>query len=214
MDPALLVKALGALFAIMNPFVALPMFLTLTTGYELGRQRSTAVRVAAYSAVMGAIIMLAGTAILGFFGVKVDDFRVAGGLVLLLIALGMLNGKNSAHSGSTHEQAQQQATQTSETDVSFYPLTFPMILGPGTITTLIVLSGQGKGSAGYVAVGVALAVVLAVLFVVLWFAPTIGHRMSHTMQVIMTRLMGMILAAIAVQMIIAGLTNLIPALGH
>lgn len=96
--------------------------------------------------------------------------------------------------------------------MSFYPLTFPMMLGPGTITSLIVLTGQAGGASGYLAVAGALLAVLAMLFVVLWFAPTIGSRMSHTLRVIMTRLMGMILAAIAVAMVIDGLLALIPAL--
>lgn len=213
MDTALLVKALGGFFAIMNPFVALPMFLTLTSGYEVKRQRSTAIRVAVYSLVMAAVIMAGGSAILSFFGVEVDDFRVAGGIVLMMIALGMLNGGSKAHSGNEAEQ-EHQKQQAAASDVSFYPLTFPMILGPGTITAIIVFTGQAHGASGYVAVVAALVAVIAVLFVVLWFAPAIGHHMSQTLRVIMTRLMGMILAAIAVQMIIAGLLALVPGLAR
>lgn len=211
MDIALFVKALGALFAIMNPFVALPMFLSLTTGYDTSRQKGTAVRVVIYSTIMAAVILVSGTAILGFFGVGVNDFRVAGGLVLLFIALGMLNGGSAAHSGSEQEK-ENQAAAPADTDVSFYPLTFPMLLGPGTITTIIVFTGHGTGVTGYLSVAAALVVVLVLLFVVLWFAPAIGHRMSENLQVIMTRLMGMILAAIAVQMMIAGVQALIPAM--
>lgn len=212
MDVALFVKALGGFFAIMNPFVALPMFLTLTSDYDQKRQRRTAIRVALYSLVMAAVILVGGPAILGFFGVEVNHFRVAGGIVLMTIALGMLHGSSAAHSGSKEEQAQHQQTQTADTDVSFYPLTFPMILGPGTITAIIVFANQAQGFPGYAAVVAPLLIVLALLFIVLWFAPVIGHRMSQTLRVIMTRLMGMILAAIAVEMVIAGLQALIPAL--
>lgn len=213
MDVTLFVKAFGGFFAIMNPFVALPMFLTLTGGFELKRQRSTAVRVVAYSTVMAAVILVSGTAVLGFFGITVDDFRVAGGIVLLMIALGMLNGGSPAHEGTSADKAHQ-GDQAAQGDVSFYPLTFPMILGPGTITTIIVFTGQAHGAAGYGAVGAALVVVLATLLAVLWFAPTIGHHLSQTMRVIMTRLMGMILAAIAVQMIVAGVSTLLPGLAR
>lgn len=213
MDTALLVKALGGFFAIMNPFVALPMFLTLTSGYDVRRQRSTAIRVAVYSLVMAGIIMAGGSAILSFFGVGVNDFRVAGGVVLMMIALGMLNGGSKAHGGNDSEQ-QHQKQQAATSDVSFYPLTFPMILGPGTITAIIVFTGQAHDVAGYIAVAAALVAVIAVLFVVLWFAPAIGDHMSQTLRVIMTRLMGMILAAIAVQMIVAGLLALLPGLAR
>lgn len=211
MDTALFVKALGGFFAIMNPFVALPMFLTLTSDYDQKRQRRTAVRVVIYSLVMAAVIMVGGPAILNFFGVEVNHFRVAGGIVLMSIGLGMLHGGSSAHSGSKEEKAQQ-ADQSAETDVSFYPLTFPMLMGPGTITAIIVFTGHAQGFGPYAAVVAALLIVLVLLFVVLWFAPAIGHRMSQTLRVIMTRLMGMILAAIAVEMVIAGLQALIPAL--
>lgn len=97
--------------------------------------------------------------------------------------------------------------------MAFYPLTFPMMVGPGTITTIIVLTGRADGLTGYLSVGLAAVVVLALLLLVLWFAPTIGEHLSGTMRTIMTRLMGMILAAIAVEMIVAGLTQLLPGLG-
>lgn len=213
MDTALLVKALGGLFAIMNPFVALPIFLTLTGGYEAARQRRTAVRVALYSLVMALIILVAGKAILGFFGVGVDDFRIAGGIVLMTIALGMLSGKgSSAHQGTKEEQGHQSAAveQQPQADVSFYPMAFPMMVGPGTITAIIVFAGSASGVGGYLAVVVALVVVVAILAAVLWFAPNIGHHLSQTLRVIMTRLMGMILAAIAVEMILTGLGHIFP----
>ena len=127
MDSGLFVQAFGGLFAIMNPFVALPMFLSLTSTYDASRQRATAVRVALFCLVMIAVIIATGSAVLTFFGVSVDAFRVAGGIVLLMIALGMLNGGSQAHEGSADEK-QHQAAQADQGDVSFYPLTFPMIV--------------------------------------------------------------------------------------
>lgn len=138
MDGTIFLTAFAALFAIMNPFVALPMFLSLTEGESAARQRRQALRVALYSAVLGTVILLSGTAILTFFGLSVDDFRIAGGVVLLTIGLGMLNGGSRAHSGTKAEQAQQAA----QDDPTFYPMTFPMLVGPGTITTLVVLAGR------------------------------------------------------------------------
>ena len=211
MDMALLVKAFGGFFAIMNPFVALPMFLALTTGNDVRRQRGTAVRVALYSLIMSAVIIVPGSAVLRFFGINVDDFRVAGGIVLLMIALSMLNGGSRAHTGSPTEQ-QHEAAQAAHGDVSFYPLTFPMLVGPGTITSIIVFTGQADGAPGYVAVIVALLIVLTLLFVVLWFASSIGQHLGETLRTIMTRLMGMILAGIAVSMMAAGLSRLLPGL--
>ena len=96
MDLTLLVKALGAFFAIMNPFVNLPLFLSLTAGQEPAQQRRTAWRTTLFSALMCAVVAVSGSALLRFFGISIDDFRVAGGLVLLTIALGMLSGRGSS----------------------------------------------------------------------------------------------------------------------
>ena len=239
MNSALFVQALGAFFAIMNPFIALPMFLAMTSSYDHARQRRTGLRVVLYSLVMSVVVMASGSAILGFFGISVSHFRVAGGIVLMSIGLGMLNGGSSAHEGTATEKARMrtrameasgpgdlgagQAGQPSthgqdnhadaSADISFYPMTFPMILGPGSIATIIIFTGGADGVGGVASIALALASVLAVLFVVLWFAPFIGRRMSETLRMIMTRLMGMIVAAIAVAMTIAGLQELIPILG-
>jgi multiple antibiotic resistance protein len=213
-DTALLVKALSGFFAIMNPFVALPMFLSLTQGYDASRQRRTALRVAGYSLVLCAVIVATGTAVLSFFGVGVNQFRIAGGIVVMTIALGMLNGSgSSAHSGTPAEQ-QHQVAHAQQADVAFYPMAFPMVVGPGTITTIIIFTGQAGGVSGYAAVCLALGLVLLAMLAVLWFASDIGHHMSMTLRVIMTRLMGMILAAIAVEMVLAGLIAVLPSLAR
>lgn len=235
MDVPLLVRAFGAFFAIMNPFVVLPMFLVLTQSQDLAHQRRTGMRIVLYCLVMAAIVMVSGTAILGFFGISVDHFRVAGGIVLLMIGLTMLNGGSPAHEGTPQEKARMRARALhpsggvhdepagrpvavavaepeTDADVAFYPLTFPMLLGPGTIASLIVFTGQAGGVPGFLAIVTAVVAVLAILAVVLWFAPAIGNRMSQTLRVIMTRLMGMIIASIAVAMVIEGLLSLLPAL--
>ncbi|MGK2348872.1 MarC family protein [Actinomyces sp. W5033] len=212
MDLTLLVKALGAFFAIMNPFVNLPIFLSLTAGQEPSQQRRTAWRTTLSSALMCAVVAVSGSALLRFFGISIDDFRVAGGLVLLTIALGMLSGHgSSAHEGSKTEKTHA-VEHAAANDVAFYPMAFPMIVGPGTITTIIVLFSQADGVEGFAAVVLALVLVLGALGIVLHFSATIGRHMSLTLRTIMTRLMGMILAAIAVGMLAAGLTRLLPGL--
>lgn len=165
----------------MNPFVALPIFLTLTGGYEVARQKKTALRVALYSLVMALVILVGGTG-------------------------------SSAHQGTKDEQGHQAAAVEAQpqADVSFSPMAFPMMVGPGTITAIIVFAGSADGVGGYLAVVVALLVVVAILAGVLWFAPSIGHHLSQTLRVVMTRLMGMILAAIAVEMILTGLAHTFP----
>ncbi|WP_138468096.1 MarC family protein [Poseidonocella sp. HB161398] len=209
MDHISAIKFFGALFAIMNPFVNLPVFLGLTDGFSRKLRRSIALRLGLYSAVMCAATALAGAPILKLFGISVDDFRVAGGLVLLLIALNMLHGEESStHHGSEDEQDNYDRAGA----LAFYPLTFPIIVGPGTITTLIVFSGQIRGTTDAVLYAGVLAGVLALLTGVLLFAGPLGALLGQTARAIMSRLMGMILAAIAVDMIATGLRTLLPGL--
>lgn len=203
------VKFFGALFAIMNPLTNLPVFLSATDGMEPGQRRSTAIQVALYCGVLGGVFALVGDALLKAFGIDVNDFRVAGGLVVLLIGLGMLNGHDSsAHHGTTKEQGNFQASDA----VAFYPLTFPILVGPGTITTLILYRQQAQGTTELMQYGLVFGAILAMLLVVFLCANFIGKHLGQTARVIMTRLMGMILAAIAVEMIAEGLKALFPAL--
>lgn len=209
MDYAELTKAFGAFFAIMNPFVNLPIFLALTTGFTVAQQRTLAMKITFFSAIMCTVILFAGQQIIGFFGITVDQFRIAGGVVLAHIAWSMLNGDTVAsHHGSDKEQDH----MADLSGLAFYPITFPMIVGPGTIATLIIYAGHAKEVSGLIAVGGVVAVILAMLFVVLFFASFFGKVLSDTMRVIMTRLMGMILLAIAVEMIIAGTKAVLPGL--
>ena len=209
MDYAELTKAFGAFFAIMNPFVNLPIFLAMTAGFTIAQQRTMAVKVTLFSAIMCAVILFAGQKIIGFFGITVDEFRIAGGIVLAHIAWSMLNGSNiAAHHGTEAEKDH----MADLTGLAFYPITFPMIVGPGTIATLIIYAGHAKGLTGVLSVGAVVGVILAMLFLVLFFASVFGKVLTDTMRVIMTRLMGMILLAIAVEMVVAGIKAVLPGL--
>lgn len=209
MDYAFAVKFFGALFAIMNPITNLPIFLSVTDGAPKAVQRQIALKTALFSLIMGACFALTGSAVLNLFGISIDDFRVAGGLVVLLIALNMLNGDESrSHHGTDGEKSAYPDAAT----VAFYPLTFPIIVGPGTITTLIVFAHQADTAVDKIAYGAVFGGIIAVLAVVFFFAGDLARHLSGTARVIMSRLMGMILAAIAMDMIASGLKTLLPGL--
>ncbi|WP_380058940.1 MarC family protein (plasmid) [Falsihalocynthiibacter sp. SS001] len=209
MDYNELTKAFGALFAIMNPFVNLPIFLALTASFTVAQQRTLAVKIVIIAAVMCGVILVLGQQIISFFGITVDQFRIAGGAVLAHIAWTMLNGGNIASHHGTGEEKQQQEDLTS---LAFYPITFPIIVGPGTIATLIIYAGNTQGREGLLALAGIVGVILLMLFVVLYFAAFFGKALSDTMRVVMTRLMGMILLAIAVEMIVEGIKAVLPGL--
>ena len=200
-----LISAFGAFFAIMNPFVNLPIFLALTSDFNVTDQRKLAIRVALACLAMSGVILFAGQQIISFFGITVDQFRIAGGLVLAHIAWSMLNGQSIvSHQGTDDEQDHMKEL----TQLAFYPLAFPIIVGPGTIATIIVYTGQSD----VVLVGSVVAGIILLLGLVFYFAAFFGKILSDTMRVIMTRLMGMILLAIAVEMVASGATEVFPGL--
>ena len=213
-DPAFVVKVFAALFAIMNPIANVPVFLSLTDGASLEVQRRVAT-VASIGTTIGCLMsVLAGDLILKAFGISVDDFRLAGGLLLLLIALTMVQGSASQAHARTPAEAHEIA-DTAPADVAIYPLTVPLLVGPGTIATLIVFSETARRDGRILELAIGLALFLAVLVASLFVAPFIGRRLSATTTAITRRLMGMILAAIAAEMIVSSLRTLFPGLaGH
>ncbi|WP_353309983.1 MarC family protein [Shimia sp. NS0008-38b] len=199
----------GALFAVMNPFVNLPIFLGLTEDLSRAQQRKTALQITIYTMVTCAIVAVAGSAILNFFGITVDAFRVAGGLVLAQIGFHMLNGKtSSSHHGTESEQDHLSSAES----ISFYPMTFPMLVGPGTMTTLILYAHQATDVTTRLTYSACVAAVIMSLAVTFFFAGDIGRYLSATARTIMSRLMGMILIAISIGMISEGAKALLPGL--
>lgn len=209
MESTLAVGFFGALFAIMNPVTNLPVFLSVTQDLSAAEQRKIAVKTVIYCLILGGAFALVGSQALGLFGISVNHLRVAGGLVVMMIGLNMLNGHEStSHHGTKGEKDAYPEADT----VAFYPLAFPILVGPGTITTLILYAHQiKKPIEALVYAGVFLAVV-GLLLITFWNAAWLAQRLSDTARVIMSRFMGMILAAIAVSMIADGLKALLPGL--
>ncbi len=209
MDSTLAVGFFGALFAIMNPITNLPVFLSVTDGLAPAEQRKVATKTALYCLILGASFAAVGSQTLSLFGISVDDLRVAGGLVVLMIGLNMLNGKPStSHHGTEGERQSYPEPDT----VAFYPLAFPILVGPGTITTLILYASHIHKPVDAIVYASVFLAVLLLLFVTFWNAAAIAKRLSDNARVIMSRFMGMILSAIAISMIAAGLKVLLPGL--
>lgn len=208
-DLAFSIKVFSALFAIMNPVANVPVFLSLTLGASDAERRKVAVT-ALITVSLGCVVAaVAGSSILGVFGVNINDFRLAGGLLVLLIALSMLHGNTSTQHASTE---QERKDATAGDSVAIYPLAIPLLLGPGTIATMIVLGHGALVTGKELAFAVGLAAFLLLLTVFMLAAPFIGHHLSPKVTAITQRLMGMILAAIAVDMMLTSLRASFPGL--
>ncbi|WP_150525185.1 MarC family protein [Roseibium sediminis] len=209
MDTAFFLKMFAALFAIMNPIANLPVFLSLTADRDAAGQRKVVVTLL-FALVAGSVLIaIAGNGILDLFGISVDAFRLAGGFLILLIALNLISGEQSkAHHGTDDEKAH----HAEQDNPAIYPLTIPILLGPGTISTMIIFRGQATGAAQEIAYVAAMAASIGLLAITFFSAPLLSRVLGQTATSVMSRLMGMILAAIAMGMMVESLKVLLPGL--
>ncbi|HXU42728.1 MAG TPA: NAAT family transporter [Burkholderiales bacterium] len=197
------------LTAVLDPFLAVPLFLTLTVDQST-RERVVLVRVVALT-VFGvlAVSALLGDSILTLMGASLAAFRAGGGLVLLLMSLAMLN----AQVGGVRQSEEEAAELESGEVRGLVPLAVPLLAGPGAISTTIIAAEKGAGIAHLAAILGVIAAVSLLTWLVLRAANAIGERMSKTALNIATRLLGLLLAAFAVQTMAEGLRELFPGLG-
>lgn len=196
-------RFIAALFAMINPLAAMPVFLSLTAGTAPSAQRAMAIQAAIATLIACFAIAIAGKFVLGLFGIAIDSFRIAGGILLFTIALTMISGSRHTSSAGTERE---RASQENIDNPAIYPFTIPMTVGPGTITTLIIFSEQASTSP--VKMGLFAAVVLIVvglLLAALLIAPFLDRMVSQSARTVSIRIMGIILAALAVEFVITGL---------
>ena len=201
-------RFLVTLTAVADPFLAVPIFLTFTASLA-APARIALVRVVAITmfAVLAATALL-GDTILTLIGASLAAFRVGGGLVLLLMALAMLN----AEAGGVRQSQAEAAELESGELRGVVPLAVPLLAGPGAISTTIIAAEKGSGVAHLALILACIAAVSALTWLVLRAAEGIGDRMGTTGLNIATRLLGLLLAALAIQTMAEGLKQLFPGL--
>jgi len=196
-----LIAAFTTLFIIIDPPGLAPVFIALTQGMTARQRRTIAIRAFLVASSLMMVFLFLGEAVLGFIGISMDAFRIAGGILLFLTALDMLFQRRQARREDNAAEGQAEHHD----DPSVFPLALPLIVGPGAITTVILLAGQAEGAADMVAIaGVIIAVLLIVLLAFL-AAPAIERALGKTGLNIVTRVLGMLLAALAVQFVLDGL---------
>jgi multiple antibiotic resistance protein len=198
------VYAFVTLFVVVDPIAMAPTFLAVTEGMPRAARRSAAIRA---STIAGGI--LTGTAILGdrllaVLQISLPAFRIAGGLLLFWIAAEMVFGVRSRHEGEAAEQAMEERVR----NVAAFPLAIPLLAGPGAITATVLLAGQADGD--WLRIGVLIAVALVVVascLVTFLGAERISGLLGMTGNIVLSRLLGVLLAALAVQYVIDGIKS-------
>ncbi|MDT8855662.1 MarC family protein [Paracoccaceae bacterium Fryx2] len=196
-ETAFLITAFATLFVVVDPPGLIPMFIALTPGMSEAQRRAIGRRACLIAIALLTVFGLAGEAVLGFIGISMPAFRIAGGILLFLTALDML----------FERRTQRREGQTAEhpADPSVFPLATPLIAGPGAMATMILLVGQsGPGWTGVLVVHLVMILVVASAYALFLVAGPLERLLGRTGNLVITRLLGMLLAALSVQFVIDG----------
>jgi len=198
LDQAAFITSFITLFVIIDPIGLSPMFVALTKGEDATHRRGIAIRATIIAGILLVLFGLFGEAVLGFAGISMPAFRIAGGILLFLTALDMLFERRSKR---------RKGQANSENDPSVFPLATPLIAGPGSIATMILLTGEAEGD--WALIGMVMLVLMAVLLLVLLAFLSAGlleRALGTTGTNVVSRLLGMLLAALSVQFVVDGIT--------
>lgn len=198
------------LFVVIDPVGLAPIFAGLTHGESADYRRRMAFKGTALAAVVLVVFTLLGDRLLGVLGIGLPAFRIAGGVLLFLLAIDMVFAR---HSGVRAPTQREQVEAESRKDISVFPLAIPLIAGPGAITTVLLTASGGRASATMIAaVLIMLGVVLALTLLSLLLSTRIMKLLGETGTNVVGRVFGIVLAALAVQYILDGLAaGLAPA---
>lgn len=198
MDTAFLVSAFVTLFVVIDPIGLTPVFIALTPGLTAQQRRAIAIRATVIAAGLLFLFAFLGEQVLGFIGISMPAFRIAGGILLFLTALDMLFERRT-------KRREDQADVEDVPDPSVFPIAIPLIAGPGAIASIILLAGQAEGPVGMASVLGVMVAVLIIVFLLFLSAPLIERALGKTGIVVVTRLLGMLLAALSVQFVLDGI---------
>lgn len=199
----LFVSAFVTLFVVIDPPGCAPIYASMTTGASAQQRRAMAIRAVAISAAILLLFGLWGKQLLGVLGVELYSFRIAGGIMLFMIALEMVFEKRTQR----REDRAQKIRETPEVeDVSVFPMAMPMIAGPGSITTVMLLMARAEGVQERLVVFGAMAAVLLLMLAALVAAGPLMAILGQKIEAVITRLLGVLLAALAVQFVIDGIS--------
>lgn len=205
-DVKFAVVALSAIFFVIDPMANIPIFLTITRGESPEQRRNTALRAAFAAWIVLAVFAVAGGLIFKAFGISLGAFKIAGGLMLLLMAIDMMRAQTSA----TRTTAEEQQESVEKDDVAIFPLAIPMFAGPGAIATVMVLMSRAAWKPiPTLSVFVAITVTCVATYLFMRSASRAEKMIPKTLLRAFERIMGLLLAAIAVEFVAGGVRDLV-----
>lgn len=207
-----LIQVFLALVVLVNPSSSLSLFLDITKGATKEQSKKVALISAITVFVTITIFTLAGETILKVLGISLGSFRVAGGLLVLLIAIGMMNGSGNIAKPNVDSSDEVKGSAFQGTKMAVVPLTIPMVIGPGGISTVIIYAASGQGWGNTIALLGAGLIISLLIYFSFSMAGKLSRFLGETGLNVLNRVMGMLLSAVAVEIIVAGLRSLFPQL--
>ena len=201
---ALFFSAFITLFVVIDPPGCAPIYAGLTKGATAAERRNMAIRASGIALVILLVFALFGEDLLGALHIELDSFRIAGGIMLFLIALEMVFEKRTQR---REDRAEKVAATPEVEDVSVFPMAMPMLAGPGAIAAIMLLTNEARGLQQDLVVLAALAAVLAITMIALMAAGPIMRLFGDKVEAAITRVLGVLLSALAAQYVIDGLRN-------
>jgi multiple antibiotic resistance protein len=203
-----LIVSVSTLVTIVNPIGALGPFLAMTLGESTARRRQIAWRASVVSGGILAGCALAGAFIFKFYGITLPALKVAGGVLLFFVAFDMINARQSR----TKQTAEEQTEGVMKEDIAVFPLAIPLLSGPGSIVSMFMLADQARTWEANLSLYLAVFVTVIVVYLVLREAHRVVGMLGPIGINVVSRLMGLVLAAIAVQFILDGIRAALPGL--
>lgn len=196
--------AFTSVFIVVNPFGGLLTFISLTEGMNELERKQIAKRSVIIAGILALVFALAGEIILRIFNITVDNLRVAGGVLLFVIALDMLHGRMSRESVTPEEMKDASRRE----NISVFPIATPLLTGPGAITTVIVVIRSGGAVVLKLIAIAAIVLTFLVTYLIFRYSTRLYRMLGVTVSLVITRIMGLLLAAIAVNFIAVGIWNI------
>jgi multiple antibiotic resistance protein len=197
-----------SLFAIMNPLVAIPFFVSLTEGRTASSRKRMGIATSITVLIALVTAAVLGRDILAFFAISIGSFRIAGGIIVLLMGLSLLRSEGVAGGGSDAG-----ASGTEGDSGAICPLAIPLLAGPGAIATIIIRCEEATGACEFITIAAVIAAMVVITYVILRAAVPLAKALGPSGLTVVTRLMGMIVAAIAIDMLVIGVQLQFPGLG-
>lgn len=199
----------AALFSVVNPLGAMPLFITMTAGDEDSDRNQTAFNASLYFAIILIISFFLGTYILNFFGISLSAMRIAGGLIILGSGYALLQGDH-ARNRAVDKKVQSEAVE--KDDVSLTPLAIPILAGPGSISLLIASASEMKVTMDYVVVVLAIVFVGLATYIILRLSPLLVKKLGQAGMNSLSRIIGFIVMSVGIQFIINGVSAVLKQL--